>query len=160
MKKYIITLLIALLAISFRAESQTIQEEVEIPIPDSLVIEVPEIILPSILDSIETQVVASDSLRKAMNIYISKNSARNASVTIYRLRIFFDNTQDARSVSEQIATEFTELYPDVPVFRGYTNPYFKVTVGNYRTKSEALKFLNEIKEKYPSVFLVKEAIGH
>lgn len=106
---------------------------------------------------IRRNVSATDSLDKALNHYIEKNKTRPA--TIYRLRIFFDNKQDARSVSEQVATQFSELYPDVPVFRGYTNPYFKVTVGNFRSKSEAMKFLNVIKADYPSVFLVKESFS-
>jgi hypothetical protein len=34
-----------------------------------------------------------------------------------------------------------------------------VTVGNFRSKSEAMKFLNQIKEQYPSVFLVRETFS-
>lgn len=108
----------------------------------------------NVLDTLDESIVSSDSLKKAMSIYIEKNPSRG--VSVYRLRIFFDNRQDSRIVSEEIALEFSEMYPDVPVFRGYINPYFKVTVGNFRTKSDAMKFMQEIKEKYPSVFLVRE----
>ena len=108
----------------------------------------------NVLDTLDESIVSSDSLKKAMSIYIEKNLSRG--VSVYRLRIFFDNRQDSRIVSEEIALEFSEMYPDVPVFRGYINPYFKVTVGNFRTKSDAMKFMQEIKEKYPSVFLVRE----
>lgn len=107
-----------------------------------------------VLVALNGKIIASDSLDKAMTQYIEKNKSRN--VSVYRLRIFFDNHQNARNISEQVALEFSEAYPNVPVFRGYVNPYFKVTVGNFRTKSEAMKFLNHIKEHYPSVFLVRE----
>ena len=115
-----------------------------------------EVFREDILVALDGKIVASDSLVKAMDLYIKKNQARN--VSVYRLRIFFDNKQNARSVSEQVLTEFAEVYPDVPAFRGYVNPYFKVTVGNFRTKSEAMKFLNQIKGQYPSVFLVRESL--
>lgn len=108
----------------------------------------------NVLVALHGKVIASDSLNKAMTQYIESNGSRN--VSVYRLRIFFDNQQNARNTSEQVALEFSEAYPDVPVFRGYVNPYFKVTVGNFRTKSEAMKFLNQIKGQYPSVFLVRE----
>ena len=111
----------------------------------------------TVFESLGSSVVASDSLQKSMQEYIAKNPSRN--VSVFRLRIFFDNKRDARAVSEQVMSEFQEIYPSVPVFRGYSNPYFKVTVGNFRSKSEAMKFLNEIKSQYPSVFLVKEVIS-
>lgn len=149
--KYFITILFLLF--SFGAFAQS---EVVLP-PDSLTTtESPVIVLPSILDTIACNIVSSDSLKKGVDSFIKKNSSRV--VTLYRLRIFFDNSQDARNVSAEIADEFSTLYPDVPVFRGYVNPYFKVTVGNYRSKSEAMKFLQQIKGKYPSVFLVKESV--
>lgn len=110
-----------------------------------------------VLVALNGKIVASDSLDKAMTQYIEKNRSR--SVSVYRLRIFFDNHQNARNISEQVALEFSQIYPDVPVFRGYVNPYFKVTVGNFRTKSEAMKFLNQIKGQYPSIFLVRETFS-
>lgn len=107
-----------------------------------------------LMSEIGNNIFRSDSLDKAMNVYIENNIKRTS--TGYRLRIYFDNKQNARTVSEEIANDFVIKYPDIPVFRVYTNPYFKVTVGNFRSKSDALKFLNEIKGLYPSVFLVKE----
>lgn len=107
-----------------------------------------------LMSEIGNNIFRSDSLDKAMNVYIENNIKRTS--TGYRLRIYFDNKQNARTVSEEIANDFVTKYPDIPVFRVYTNPYFKVTVGNFRSKSDALKFLNEIKGFYPSVFLVKE----
>ncbi|MCF0165762.1 MAG: SPOR domain-containing protein [Bacteroidales bacterium] len=77
-------------------------------------------------------------------------------LTKYSIRIFFNNSRDARTRSEEIMNQFKELYPDVPVVRSYVNPYFKVSVGSFRTKSEALRFMEKIQNLYPSVYLVKE----
>ena len=144
-----LTVIISLLfAAVFAASGQNLQ------VSDTL--RSAEVFREDILVALDGKIVASDSLVKAMNHYIKKNQTRN--VSVYRLRIFFDNKQNARSVSEQVLTEFAEVYPDVPAFRGYVNPYFKVTVGNFRTKSEAMKFLNQIKGQYPSVFLVRESL--
>lgn len=147
MKK--LTVIISLLFVAvFAASGQNLQ------VSDTL--RSAEVFREDILVAVDGKIVASDSLVKAMDHYIKKNQTRN--VSVYRLRIFFDNKQNARSVSEQVLTEFAEVYPDVPAFRGYVNPYFKVTVGNFRTKSEAMKFLNQIKGQYPSVFLVRESL--
>lgn len=146
MRKFIVTLC-ALLAFVVAANGQ-VQQPADTVVASSD---------STVFESLGSSVVASDSLQKSMQEYIAKNPSRN--VSVFRLRIFFDNKRDARAVSEQVMSEFQEMYPSVPVFRGYSNPYFKVTVGNFRSKSEAMKFLNEIKSQYPSVFLVKEVIS-
>ena len=146
MRKFIVTLC-ALLAFVVAANGQ-VQQPADTVVASSD---------STVFESLGSSVVASDSLQKSMQEYIAKNPSRN--VSVFRLSIFFDNKRDARAVSEQVMSEFQEIYPSVPVFRGYSNPYFKVTVGNFRSKSEAMKFLDEIKSQYPSVFLVKEVIS-
>ena len=78
----------------------------------------------------------------------------------YRVRIFFDNRQTARSESEATLKKFKSLFPDVMAYRLYANPYFKVTVGDFRTKSEAMALLARIKGEFPSAFVVKENIEY
>ena len=76
----------------------------------------------------------------------------------YRVRIFFDNRQTARAESEKILNDFRRKYPEIAAYRVYANPYFKVTVGDFRTKSEAMEHLARIKGSFPSAFVVKENI--
>jgi len=106
------------------------------------------------MDELSGAVKAPTYLDNAMTGYITRNSARKN--MCYRIRIFFNNSQNARSVSSDIVKEFRERYPDVPVFNQYVNPYFKVTVGNFRTKSDAMKFKTDIQSHYSSAFLVRE----
>lgn len=93
---------------------------------------------------------------------MASHKTRNASKQMngYRVRIFFDNSRNARAVSEQVAGSFSAIYPSVAVYREYENPYFKVTVGNFRTKADATRFLNAIKGQFPSGFIVKEKITY
>lgn len=93
---------------------------------------------------------------------MTSHKARNASKQIngYRVRIFFDNSRNARVMSEQVSGQFSALYPSTAVYREYENPYFKVTVGNFRTKADATRFLNAIKGQFPSGFIVKEKITY
>ena len=57
----------------------------------------------------------------------------------YRVRIYFDNVQHARSQAESVMARFREIYPDIPAYMDYDNiPYFKVTVGNCLTMEEAI----------------------
>lgn len=99
-----------------------------------------------------------ESVRRAFEQYVAGNSERK--ITGYRVRIFFDNSQSARTRSETVAKEFAAEHPSVKVYRSHISPYFKVTVGDFRSRVEAMAFARSIGDKYTSVFLVKEPIQY
>lgn len=106
------------------------------------------------------QVVQSEAIRKQLYTLITHNSASATSMQGYRVRIFFDNSQSARAQSSATVASFSEVAPGVGVYRAYENPYFKVTVGDFRTKSDALRFMNSIKGLYPKAFITRERINY
>lgn len=115
-------------------------------------------LLPSGKDGVsgEVDLIQPLELETSMITHISTNSERT--ISGYRVRIFFDNKQTARTESEEALKKFESLYHDVSAYRSYANPYFKVTVGDFRTKSEAMELLERIKFEFPSSFVVKETI--
>ena len=100
----------------------------------------------------------SKSVAGAMSAHIARNSGKK--MVGYRVRIFFDNGKNARTQSENVAGGFRAQHPGIAVYREYENPYFKVTVGDFRTKDDARKFLKGIKGAYPSGFIVREKINY
>lgn len=109
-------------------------------------------------DDSEVRINQSSDVSGAMKRHIRTNSDRV--VKGYRVRIFFDNRQTARVESEKVLKSFRAAYPEVAAYRVYANPYFKVTVGDFRTRSEAMEILNRIKPQFPSAFVVKENIEY
>ena len=99
----------------------------------------------------------SDTLETTLRKHVASNADRT--LAGYRVRIFFDNRQTARVASEETLKRFESLYHDVVAYRTYANPYFKVTVGDFRTKSEAMALLERIRYEFPSAFVVKENIS-
>ena len=99
----------------------------------------------------------SQMVEESMRIHVTDNRTR--AITGYRIRIFFDNSQTARKESESTLNAFVSSYRGIPAYRSYANPYFKVTVGDYRTKAEAMANLANVKKSFPSAFIVKEKIN-
>jgi hypothetical protein len=54
----------------------------------------------------------------------------------WRLQIKFTSKRED-ILRHQI--KFTNLYPEIPAQITFNSPYYKLTVGNFRTKNEALK---------------------
>ena len=96
----------------------------------------------------------SGMIRNAVETRIRSNRSKQYSG--YRIRIFFDNSQSARGASEAALYRFKVLNPGVSAYRSFSSPYFRVTVGDYRNKSEALAALGAIKQQFPSAFIVQE----
>lgn len=99
----------------------------------------------------------SSEIRSAMEGHIASNTERK--INGYRIRIFFDNKQNARTESEAAFRKFTAKHHDMPAYRSYANPYFKVTVGDFRTKTEAMQMMKRVVADFPAAFIVKENIN-
>ena len=102
----------------------------------------------------------SYELRNALSRHIVANS--NAKLQGYRVRIFFDSDRTARAKSESIAATFMERYPGINAYRSHVSPYFKVTVGDFRTRADAQRFASRLINSgaYQYVFVVKEQINY
>lgn len=99
-----------------------------------------------------------EAVRAAMAAHVERNEKRAASGLegqTFRIRIFFDSGQSARGASEAAAARFRNLHPGVPVSRTFTDPFFKVTVGNYATKADAASALKTIQQEFPTAFIVR-----
>ncbi len=100
---------------------------------------------------------ASVTVKSHCNVILVQGSA-SQKMRGYRVRIYFDNGQDARSEAQAAINKFQEMYENVPTYLDYTAPYFKVTVGNFLTKEEAIKLWGNLLNVFPSSFIVTENI--
>ena len=106
----------------------------------------------------DVEIYQPQEVAAALRKQVENNPKRT--VSGYRVRIFFDNKQSARTESEEALKTFESMFHEVKAYRTYANPYFKVTVGDFRTKSEAMALLSDIKGAFPSAFVVKENISY
>ena len=98
----------------------------------------------------------SKVVEESMRTHVVANKVRV--LNGYRIRIFFDNSQNARQNSGGAYGTFLKIFKGIPAYRSYVNPYFKVSVGDFRTKAEAMEKLIHIKKVFPAAFIVKEKI--
>lgn len=96
----------------------------------------------------------SAEIREAFNRQVAANASKR--VVVYRIRIYNDNKQNARSASESAMNRFKSMYPGVAAYRSYVNPFFKVTVGNFHSRPEADRMLQQLRGSFPTAFVVKE----
>lgn len=112
----------------------------------------------SIFDNLPSGVTVrhSPAVSVAIEARISENSQTLSDG--YRIRIYFDNSKTSREESAREEARFRSVYPQYRTYRSFKNPFFKVTVGDFRTKSDAQIALSDISRLFPSSFIVKEKI--
>ncbi|CAD0006175.1 SPOR domain-containing protein [Flavobacterium chungangense] len=82
--------------------------------------------------------------KRKINTSISTNET-------YKIQIFSGKSEEAKKTLSNFKREFNPI--DGTII--FNTPNYKVIVGNFKTRIEAERNLEEIKKKYKSVFLVK-----
>lgn len=103
------------------------------------------------------EVNQTPQVRQALDGYIQDNVSKP--VQGYRIRVFYDNSPSARVRSESIEQSLIAQFPGTGVYRSFVSPNYKVTIGDFRTKEEALKIYNTLKGTYPTAYIIKENIN-
>lgn len=103
-----------------------------------------------------SRVLVSEAESAAQALRSMRQPTNEAKLHGYRVRIFFDNSQSARSLADSTLSRFKELYPETPAYMVYENPYFKVTVGNCLSLEEAIILWGRIKGDFDRAFVVRE----
>jgi len=83
----------------------------------------------------------------------------NPGIEGYRIQIFFESGNFSKRLALEAKSAFVEKYSDVPSYVLFHEPYYKVRIGDYRTRMEAEKFLKEIERDYPNAFVVSDEIN-
>ncbi len=96
-------------------------------------------------------------LENMLKWHIGNNMKRDG-ISGFRVEIFFSAASSAREQAFQKKKEFLSKYGDYNVHIKYTAPTFRVRVGDFRTKNEALKLYKHIQKDYPGAFIVPDII--
>lgn len=103
------------------------------------------------------EITQSTTVQQALDNYIQSNAHKP--ITGYRIRVFYDNGPQARVKSETIERTLQQQF-NAAVYRSFESPNYKVTVGDFRTKDEALRIYNALKGTYPTAYIIKEPINY
>ena len=103
------------------------------------------------------EISQSATVRQALDQYILSNAEKP--ITGFRIRVFYDNGPQARVRSENIEKTL-QAQLNVAVYRSFESPNYKVSVGDFRSKDEALRIFNALKGTYPTAYIIKETINY
>ena len=74
----------------------------------------------------------------------------------YRVQIYSGSD---RKAAYDAQAKFQGRYPEQRTYITYSEPYFKVHAGDYRTRLEAEKIMQQLKGNFTSLFIISEKIN-
>jgi hypothetical protein len=78
----------------------------------------------------------------------------------FRIQIYASSNRNAREESNKARAEFISKFPDIISYPLYANPgYFKIRVGDFRTKTEAMSLFLKISKEFPDAYIVPDFIN-
>ena len=100
----------------------------------------------------------------AIDTLLSRHILSNASkqgVDGWRIQIYRGGHRTAGEDSNRIRAGFMEQYPSISTYRTFDRPnWFKVKVGDFRTREEAAKVFFDIVRIYPDAYLIRDVIAY
>ena len=99
-------------------------------------------------------IVADSKVTKLFERYLEENK-KNQTIEGFRVQIHFGND---REKAKEIKTKFLNLYSQTEAYESYQQPNFRIRIGDFRTRYEALKFQKLIASNFPSSYIVSDNI--
>lgn len=78
----------------------------------------------------------------------------------YRIQVYFGSGNDAKNQANKIRTDLRNAYPSFEAYLSYQEPFFKVKIGDFRTKLEAYKLFKIIQQSYPSAYIIEDIVSY
>jgi len=102
-------------------------------------------------------IIQDQRVDSLINLHKQINSM-DSLVPGYRVQIFFESGNFSKDQAIKTAEDFKESYPNIRYYLSFSEPYYRIRVGDFRTLIEAKGFLMSIISKYPAAFEVEDRI--
>ena len=100
-----------------------------------------------------------DSLLVANYYKFMVRNMKNSGISGYRVRIYSESGLGAKEQQQRVRAKFLSFFPGIDAYYRYDEPFFKVYVGDCRTRSEALKLYDKIGKNFPHPIIVEDYIN-
>ena len=84
--------------------------------------------------------------------------AKDNTIDGFRVQIFMELGNDALRHADSVKDAFSEKYPEIPIYLIFGQPYYRLRIGDFRTRLEAENMYQQVKKKYKNAFVTADRI--
>ncbi len=99
-------------------------------------------------------IIKQDSrIEELVGIHIEANK-RSVGIDGFRIQLYLGSNNSAKREASHIKGKLLSLFPDEKPYVMYEAPFWRVQVGDFRSKSESLALYRKLKREFPSCYPV------
>jgi hypothetical protein len=103
-------------------------------------------------------IVEDPAIDTLINRHIMANMLKRG-IDGWRIQIYRGGHRTASEDANRVRARFMGEYPDIKTYLTFDRPnWFKVKVGDFRTREEAATVFYDIVQKYPEAYLIRDVI--
>ncbi|MDR2083410.1 MAG: SPOR domain-containing protein [Bacteroidales bacterium] len=106
----------------------------------------------------EVNIIAEPEFYSILNKKLTYD-VYNSGYVGYRVQIYWDAGNNSKQGAYNMADEFYKNHQDIPAYITFKEPYYRVRVGDFRSKLDADKLLTNLNKNFKGSFVVKEFIS-
>jgi hypothetical protein len=77
----------------------------------------------------------------------------------FRIQLFSDSGSNSKTRAQAVYDELQAKFPGMGIYLTFKSPNYKVRIGDFRTRLDAQRFLNELSGDYPNAFIIADQIN-
>jgi hypothetical protein len=104
------------------------------------------------------KLVQDKSISQAFEKFQWEQSKQNG-IDGFRIRIFSDSGPNAKAGFDEAKAKFIDIFDNIKIHESFVYPNYKIYVGDFRTRSDALKVLSAMEWQFPDAFIVQTKIN-
>ena len=113
----------------------------------------------------QLNIIQDPALDTLISRYIYENQIQEerdgySGIDGFRIQIYNSSNRNAREESAKVRADFMNQFPDIISYLKFAPPgYYKIRVGNFRSRTEATRLYLIISKKFPNADLVPDIIS-
>ncbi|TLX77462.1 SPOR domain-containing protein [Labilibacter sediminis] len=104
-------------------------------------------------DSGRVNVIQDPELENMVGVHIDMNK-RNGGIDGFRIQLYLGSSNNAKNEATEVKKKLLSLFSDEKIYVMYEAPFWRVQVGDFRSKNEALELYRSLKKEFPSCYPV------
>jgi hypothetical protein len=121
---------------------------------------------PALLKDLQTPKEGQGSIQIMEDAHISDLLARHLEINRringiigYRILIYKESHQNSKKAAFEVKSQFLKNFPGLEVYYIYEQPESKLFVGDFRTKSDAMKLKVQVEKYFPKAIILETKIN-
>lgn len=112
----------------------------------------------AIPDTGNIEVIQDPKVDKLIAKHIQINQNKGG-IDGFRIQIFSDSGNNSKNQAQAASDEFIAKFPNTDAYLTFKSPNYRVSVGNFRNRMDAQRFLFAITTDYPNAFIISDKIN-